>query len=400
MPSTTPLVTPPTGRPAIERWVEDNLGHLVADPVVASSAFVGGQSAADAALENFEVAGYAASRNEVLPEHARGASKLSPYIRHGLLQLQHVWDRVDGGPPRDVSKFRFELLWQEYARHWYATHGTVTRRGVRYRQAAPKPRTKPWPDEMLCVSTNLTELHEDGWVVNQARMWLASQWTVRHDAPWREGEDWFFRHLLDGSRAANRLGWQWTGGLSKQKVYGFSRRQVLRRAPDLCDRCELRDNCPITSWPEGPEREKASADAPGPTLVGPGKPDIRRKPEFVWITAESMGDADPAMRAHPELPVVFVFDEPLLKRLTLSSKRLVFLAESLADLSNRREVVVYLGGPEAIVSDLHPAVTFAPVPGFRTITERVPPAAVYPWPWLRRPDGGTVASFSQWNRRG
>jgi deoxyribodipyrimidine photo-lyase len=36
--------------------------------------------------------------------------------------------------------------------------------------------------------------------------------------------------------------------------------------------------------------------------------------------------------------VVFVFDEPLLDRLRLSSKRLVFLVETLADLAGRRTV--------------------------------------------------------------
>ena len=60
----------------------------------------------------------------------------------------------------------------------------------------------------------------------------------------------------------------------------------------------------------------------------------------MWLTAESLGDADPALAAHPGLPAVFVFDEPLLRRLALSGKRLVFLAETLADLATRREVAV------------------------------------------------------------
>ena len=32
---------------------------------------------------------------------------------------------------------------------------------------------------MACVDACLTELHTDGWLVNQTRMWLSSQWTVR-----------------------------------------------------------------------------------------------------------------------------------------------------------------------------------------------------------------------------
>ena len=67
------------------------------------------------------------------------------------------------------------------------------------------------------MDVNLTELHDDGWLVNQCRMWLSSQWTVRAGARWRDGDDAFFTHLLDGSRAANRLGWQWTVGVGHRQ---------------------------------------------------------------------------------------------------------------------------------------------------------------------------------------
>jgi deoxyribodipyrimidine photo-lyase len=56
----------------------------------------------------------------VYPHARRGASRLSPYIRHGLISLPRAWSSVGGGPAADVSKFRDELLWQEYARHMYA----------------------------------------------------------------------------------------------------------------------------------------------------------------------------------------------------------------------------------------------------------------------------------------
>lgn len=393
------LETPEFDPATIVDWVSTHLGHLTADQAKASGAFSGGQTAADETLAAFDVTGYAAQRNEVLPESVRGASKLSPYIRHGLLPLGRVWSHVEGGPSRDVSKYRFELLWQEYARHWYATFGEQTGRGVRFEQAAPEP-TNGWPPDMLCVSTNLNELDADGWVVNQARMWLASQWAVRSNAEWREGEDHFFRHLLDGSRAANRLGWQWAAGMSKQKVYGFSRRQVQRRAPGLCDRCALQDACPITSWPDPePRRRMEPPDALNlDEVAGPESPTVNSEPDSVWLTAESLGDADPALEAHPDLPAVFVFDEPLLRKLQLSSKRLVFLTETLADLAQRRTVQLFLGRPAEVLADRSAAVTYAPVPGYRRIVEARPPAAVYPWPWLRRPDGRSVASFSQWNR--
>jgi len=121
-------------------------------------------------------------------------------------------------------------------------------------------------------------------------------------------------------------------------------------------------------------------------------------PEVVWLTAESLGEADPALAANPSLPVVFVFDERLLKLLKLSGKRLVFLAERLAELASLRRLEVFLGRPRDVLADRPAAVTFAPVPGWRRISGELELAEVHPWPWLRRPGSGSLASFSVWRR--
>jgi deoxyribodipyrimidine photo-lyase len=406
------LPTPPPGRDGAVAFVSDHLRHLCGDadgerPVSASVRFRGGQATADAALDGFEVTGYARRRNEVDPSGRRGASGLSPYIRHGLLRLPDVWDRVAGGPPRDVAKFRDELLWQEYARHWYARLGTRTRAGVRARQARPIPGgalPDGWPSGLECLDRALAELHTDGWLVNQTRMWLASHWVVREGVEWRTGEDHLFRHLLDGSRAANRLGWQWTGGLGSSRHYGFSRSQVRRRAPAWCTVCPLSTDCPIEAWPDDPdlvgvERPDLLRRDPTPELTaGPADVVTTRRPAAVWLTAESLAADEPAADAHRNLPLVFVFDEPLLATLRLSSKRLVFLVETLAELGVGRQIELWLGRPAEVVADRDVAVTFAPVPGFRSRVARADIAEVHPWPWLRRPGGGPVTSFTAWRR--
>jgi len=118
----------------------------------------------------------------------------------------------------------------------------------------------------------------------------------------------------------------------------------------------------------------------------------------VWLTAESLGDADPALAAHPNLPALFVFDAPLLARLRLSASRLGFLAETLADLSTRRQVEVWRGDPVRALAGRSPAVTFAPVPGFTRRAAALQPVEVHPWPWLVRPAGAPLRSFSAWRR--
>jgi deoxyribodipyrimidine photo-lyase len=96
---------------------------------------------------------------------------------------------------------------------------------------------------------------------------------------------------------------------------------------------------------------------------------------------------------------VFVFDVPLLLRLRLHPRRLVFLVETLADLALRREVVLWRGEVPDVLGrrlDVPLAATFAPVPGWRSRARHLPLARVHPWPWLRRPAGGRIGSFSAW----
>ncbi|MEL7208283.1 MAG: FAD-binding domain-containing protein [Actinomycetota bacterium] len=399
-----PLPVPDAERPAILDWVEAHLGMLCCDPVAPSRSFVGGQSAADGALAALDIADYASARNEVHPVAARGASRLSPYIRHGLLPLPDVWDRVAEAPSYDRFRYQGELLWQDYARHWYALHGSATREAIAYEpaQSTASWDPDPWWRSMACIDRTLTELETDGWCVNQTRMWLASQYTVRGHGRWRDGEDHLFTHLLDGSRAANRLGWQWTIGGTRPKAHGFARPQVTKRAPAFCQECALRDRCPIAGYARSVEQRKRErppvldpATAYGPVEAptagtGSGAAD----PEAVWLTAESLGHADPALSAHPELPVWFVFDRALLHRLQLSSKRLVFLTETLAELAQTRTVHLWLGDPVTVIGATPVAVTFAPVPGFRQRVARLTDPTLHPWPWLRPPTEELLARLA------
>ena len=275
-----------------------------------------------------------------------------------------------------MAKFRDELLWQEYARHLYARVGTASRKSLRFavdeRTAgvAPGDADSPWVSEALCLESSFEELMETGWLTNQTRMWLASHWAVRAGLGWRDGEDLMFRHLLDGSRAANRLGWQWTVGALTGKAYGFSGGR-WRSGPRVCAHgarwAELYDHGLARR-----RRPRAAGLAdPGCAVTmirGIGRSDDRATPgaaDVVWLTAE-LERSRPRCRGHPDLPVVFVFDEPLLRRLRLSSNRLVFLAQSLAELSTRGgpgEVQLWRGDPVTVLQDRRLATTFRTGPG-------------------------------------
>jgi deoxyribodipyrimidine photo-lyase len=394
------LPTPPADD--VVGWVRAHLGHLAREGAdgVRPGAIRGGQAAADAALATLDVTGYARSRSTVLPAERRGATRMSPYVRHGLVTLPELWDAVGAAPSRDRGRYRDELLWQEYARHLYARVGADLGRSLRREQPRPDPWPEPLRRDMACSDFLVRGLTEDGWLVNQTRMWLAAQWTVRGGGQWRAGEDAMFAHLLDGSRAANRLGWQWTTGTGSAKAYGFSRWQVEKRAPELCRGCALREACPVQDWPEatvGPPVADAPDLGRGPVPGGP-EAVAGEGGEVVWLTAESLGTSDPALAADPVRPAVFVLDEPLLRHLRLSGKRLVFLAECLADLALERDLEVRLGDVVTELAGRPLAATYAPVPGWSRRRERLDVREVHPWPWLVRPRPATLRSFSAWRR--
>jgi deoxyribodipyrimidine photo-lyase len=362
------------------------------------SSIAGGQTAADQALAQLDISGYAKNRSQVLPHQDRGASVLSPYIRHNILSLQRVWDHVAKAPFADREKYRDELMWQEYARHLYARIGARLFENLRFEQIWDKPGNG-WPAGMACVDSAVNELHEDGWLVNQTRMWLASQWTVRNEFGWLLGQEQMYKHLIDGSRAANLLGWQWTVGTGTGKPYGFARWQVQKRASELCMGCALKKNCPIEDFPEeislgqAPLEPLLLADPDINATTGPMVTKTTRAPEVVLLTIDSLGDSDPALATHPELPVVFVFNEAALTKLQLSSKRIYFYLETLQDLAKRRNLTVYLGDPYQFARDNSAAVTYAPVPSFAKF-ENI--AELHPYQWLRTPHAKSVRSFSAW----
>jgi len=393
---------------AATRWVRGSLSGLYLESEgseIASDQFVGGHSAAYQRLSEFDCSGYGSKRGNVYPTTKRGASRLSPYIRHGIITLKEVYLWTEEHcSDFDRDRFRSELLWQEYARHLYFFYGRGLRRPYRYRPKDPVCGTSTAEyfedEEMLCIKEVRGELVDSGYIVNQSRMWLASHATVRHRKDWLEGEEIFFRHLVDGSRAANRLGWQWVAGYATGRPYGFSQSQVARYAPRLCAKCSLKSTCPIQFWPETYEVVMAEPIARYDHLVKEMEEMVSARVEpsdVAWITAENLGLYQEALRL-PRKEVIFIFDEPLLRKLRISSKRLIFIAQTLGEIqeyySNLR---VFRGDPTDLLKDREVDTCYSPVPLWRRYAKSAQLRNVYPYPWLREPkENEPLSSFSKW----
>jgi len=324
-------------------------------------AFRGGRAPAVACLDGFDPEAYARTRNHV----TGGVSRLSPWIRHGVLSLAEVRDAALERAGQAAEKFISELGWRHYWREVQASLGPGI--GVSIEQPAARPRRPPvaaMPGDVLAAATGLAcidefvrRLRDTGWLHNHERMWLASWLVHARGIEWRTGADWFLSHLVDGDPASNHLSWQWIAGTFSAKPYLFNRENLDRfTGGALCRRCPVFGRCDVegdyevlaerwfiddTGGRAGPTPRILPADAwrPGPSRAPGGRP-------LVWLTLDSLAVTSPAAAAHPDAPRVFVIDPRWLAAERPTLKRLVFIWECLADVSG---VDIHLGDPRDVL---------------------------------------------------
>jgi len=385
-----------------EKFIADNLQEICIDDAAASPMFRGGQSHAESKLKEIQVDGYSKGRNHVYPADRRVNSGLSAYMNTGLLSITDVWHSIKG-PKVDVDQFHEELLWQEYARHWYAVLGETSLKGTQREIRTEKRKenlNSALDQQMGCVELTTSELEEDGWLTNESRQWLVSLWCSTAQKSWQSGAEYFYQHLLDGSAAANRLGWQLSAGVSSSEPYKLTRWEVEERAAGLCASCELAAKCPIETAAESPvyiDTEFSYIDSlDAVDYFGPQKADSKDQPELIWLNTDSMGNSDPTLEKFPELPIAFIFDKPDLMKLKLSSKRLIFWTEIISELATQRKIEIYFGNPIEILKGKKLATTYIPKPRFREISDQLNVVFLAPWKWLLEPKTTKVESFKSW----
>lgn len=252
------LEVPAGDRVAQSRWLASVLEGCYGETVEGArpSERIGGRQAGLAVLRSFSVVGYAGRRNFV-PSHLTVVSRLSAYLRHGMLGLGEVAEavRLEVGRTADAVKFWAELGWRLYWRTIYGRWGNGVYEDVEPAKVPLGKNRLPAEVErgetgLVCMDEIVWELVETGYVHNHARMWFAS-YVIHHlKCDWREGEGFFYRHLLDGDPASNALSWQWVASTFSSKPYIFNRENVVRyTGGSWCARCRAR--CPFEgSYPE------------------------------------------------------------------------------------------------------------------------------------------------------
>ena len=238
------------------------------------ASFQGGRAEAERRLAAVDPSRYGATRN-----YLDGAvSRLSPYIRHGVLTLSEVREAVftrlaepdgrlgvvqkdlfaadafsdsdsagDAGfrasrswspaQRRAGEKLISELGWRDYwQRLWRQLGDGIWLDHEPLKTGLPAGAyALHLPPDVAAASTGLpcmdafaAELIGSGWLHNHARMWLAAYLVHWRRVRWQTGARWFLQHLLDGDPASNNLSWQWVASSFSHKPYIFNRANLER----------------------------------------------------------------------------------------------------------------------------------------------------------------------------
>jgi deoxyribodipyrimidine photo-lyase len=242
------------------------------------SAIQGGRAAAGARLGRIQPTRYGKSRNFL----DGAVTRLSPYIRHGVLTLAEVRDAVLGRTRERPSSEKLinELGWRDYwQRVWRQLGDGIWRDQEPLKTGHPPERyAAELPTDiaegrtgLACMDGFIAELHSSGWLHNHARMWLAAYLVHWRRIRWQVGAAWFLRHLLDGDPASNNLSWQWVASSFSHKPYIFNRANLERYSGGAyCRSCSLsQQGCPFEA---GYEELQARLFQPLPAIRSGARP--------------------------------------------------------------------------------------------------------------------------------
>ena len=211
----------------------------------------GGRKAAQQALEKVDPIAYTKTRNFLTGD----ITKLSPYIRHGVLSLreirEYILQRVKN--PDDADKLINELAWRDYWQRLYIKLGNGIwenqeeyKTGYKTTNYAPQlpADISNGTTGLFCIDKFSQELQQTGYLHNHVRMWLAAYIIHWRHIQWQAGAKWFLQHLLDGDPASNNMSWQWVASTFSHKPYFFNRENLERYTKGVyCRQCPLFGQC-------------------------------------------------------------------------------------------------------------------------------------------------------------
>ncbi len=152
--------------------------------------------------------------------HLLGTSKLSPYIKHGQIHVETIWEECNKIKNKGVSKFLAEIGWREFNHSLinffpHMLRGNYSKKFDKFPWEKNSKLLSAWKKGLTgypIVDAGMRELYSTGWMHNRVRM-IVGSFLVKHLLiHWNEGERHFRKCLLDFNEANNTSGWQWVAG--------------------------------------------------------------------------------------------------------------------------------------------------------------------------------------------
>lgn len=145
-----------------------------------------------------------------------GVSRMSPYIRCGMISLRQMLRDAWGVSEQFVK----ELAWRDFYSHLLYHHPETMNMELRHEWRGfswrhDEEQFERWAKGQTgipLVDAGMRQLLCEGWMHNRVRMVVASYLTKHLLIDWRRGERWFYQHLVDADLAQNVGNWQWTAG--------------------------------------------------------------------------------------------------------------------------------------------------------------------------------------------
>jgi deoxyribodipyrimidine photo-lyase len=151
-----------------------------------------------------------------------GTSRLSADLRFGSVSPKQIWTAATKAMVSDAGRTKFltQLLWREFAYSTLWDRPELLTQPFQARFASfPWRRDEPgyaaWAEGRTgypVVDAAAKQLLREGYVHNRARMIAASFLAKDLLVDFRLGESHYLDWLIDGDRAQNDLGWQWSCG--------------------------------------------------------------------------------------------------------------------------------------------------------------------------------------------
>jgi deoxyribodipyrimidine photo-lyase len=314
---------------------------------------LGGRTEALRRLRAYDPVSYGRSRNFL----DAAVSRLSPYLRHGMISAVEVRDHLKATFPNDsgrLEEFLRQLAWRDFFEKvlaWYG-HGLdedleESKHGVARSARVPLDVIRG-ETGLPCIDGLLAELFANGYLHNHARLWFAAYLCHFRGVRWQEGAKLFRQFLYDGDIASNSSSWQWVESTFASKPYFMNKENIATFSRgQWCNTCRV--SCPFDAdYPALQQRLFGGTHAPLAGLDANGGQQDQDRPalliapddidllppasELVWVHDAAMSWADPALTAKPTAAVAFVFDEPALRAEPWSYHRLAFVLDGLEDL--------------------------------------------------------------------